>query len=44
MKKIMKKIIELLLYPFGIWRRRDEAALRDRRLAELRKRDPFIYR
>lgn len=37
----MKKILYLLLYP---WYRYKEHKLMKKRLEELRKRDPFIYR
>ena len=37
----MKKIIELLTWP---WRRYQERRAYKKRIEELRKRDPFIYK
>jgi hypothetical protein len=37
----MKKLIEILLAP---WRKYQERQQLKRRLEELRKRDPFIYK
>ena len=37
----MKKIIELLTWP---WRRYQERKAYKKRIEELRKRDPFIYK
>jgi len=37
----MKKIIEILMWP---WRKFQERRAFKKRLEELRKRDPFIYK
>ena len=37
----MKKILEIIMYPYTEWKRRKELK---RRIEELRKRDPFIYK
>ena len=41
LKKKMKKLIELLLWPYRRWQDRQQF---NKRLEELRKRDPFIYK
>lgn len=37
----VKKIFEILIYPYTEWRRRKVIK---RRIAELKKKDPFIYK
>lgn len=37
----MKKIWNIITYPYTEWKRRKELK---KRIEELRKRDPFIYR
>jgi hypothetical protein len=37
----LKKIIELIVSPFSIWKQKRE---RKKRIEELKKRDPFIYK
>ncbi len=37
----MKKIIEILLWPYRRWQERQQFK---KRIDELRKRDPFIYK
>ncbi len=37
----MKKLIELILTPFNWWRKRKAY---NKRIEELKKRDPFIYK
>ncbi len=38
---MIKKLIDIVLYP---WRRYQEDRLLKKRIEELRKRDPFIYK
>jgi len=41
MKKILKKIWETIIYPYTWYKREQEVK---KRIAELKKRDPFIYK
>jgi hypothetical protein len=41
MKKVLKKVWNFVIYPYTWYKRKQEVK---KRIAELRKRDPFIYK